>query len=750
MSKFRFGLALTASAMALTCGAAGTQQAPATDILEEIVVTAQKRTENLQDVPLAVTAISGDALARAGVDSFSDLTKVVPSLTFTPGDQPANSSIILRGIGTFAFSIGVEPSVAVVIDDVPLAFQAQAFTDLIDLDRVEVLRGPQSTLFGKAASAGLVNVTTSAPTDTFTAKADLRIATKDEQRAAFSVSGPISETLGFRLSADASHFGGLVTNLETGEKINGRKEKGVRGKLQWTPSEALNVTFNARYRKTDADCCVGVLQKLDPTANFYNLPGFPQSTVLAGITPGKDNLNIRLDEEVKSNTKDRGGSVRVAYDFEDVTLMSISSFTKFDLSDAQDLDGTAANFNPVVNPGAPAGGRVNYGQFKAESVTQELRLVSTGDGPFSYVGGLFFADTDLSRWYYRGPTIGRSNWDATAGNTNYAAFAQGNWEFVEGTSLITGLRLVHEIVDYKYANLLTGARFAGDADDDAVTGKIGLEHHINDDVMLFGFYARGYKGQTFDLTSSFNAAIAARGAIKPETSDDFEAGVRSTLLDRRLILNATLFHTDYNNFQAQESEPTLAGAFILSNVGSVRTRGVELETTARIGSDLDLTGGVSYIEAEVKDYARAQCYPGQNAAQGCVGGVQNLAGEQLNNAPRWRFNLRGDYNIDLPDNLPVDAIISASYNWQSKVNFSLSQDPLTQQGAYGIANLQVGLRETEDDLYRVTFFANNLFDRQYAAGLANSQNYYGGRLAVNRQTPRDYERYYGVRLQLNY
>lgn len=639
---------------------------------------------------------------------------------------------------------------AVVIDDVPLAFQAQAFTDLIDLDRVEVLRGPQSTLFGKAASAGLVNVTTSAPTDTFTAKADLRVATKDEQRAAFSVSGPISETLGFRLSADASHFGGLVTNLETGEKVNGRKEKGVRGKLQWTPAEALDLTFNARYRRTKADCCVGVLQTLDPTANFYNLPAFPQSTVLAGITPGRDNLNIRLDEQVKSNTKDRGGSIRVAYDFDEVTLMSISSFTKFDLSDAQDLDGTAANFNPVVNPGAPAGGRVNYGHFGAESWTQELRLLSAGDGPFSYVGGLFFADTDLSRTYFRGPTISRSNWDATAGNTNYAAFAQGNWEFVEGTSLITGLRLTHEKVDYKYANLLNGARFAGDADDEAVTGKIGLEHHINDDVMLFGFYTRGYKGQTFDLTSSFNAAIAARGAIKPETSDDFEAGVRSTLLDRRLILNATLFHTSYNNFQAQESEPSLNGAFILSNVGSVRTRGVELETTARIGRDLDLTGGVSYIEAEVKDYARAQCYAGQTAALGCVGGVQNLAGETLNNAPRWRFNLRGDYSIDLPDSLPVDGVISASYSWQSKINFALSQDPVTRQGAYGIANLQVGLRESEDDIYRVTFFVNNLFDRQYASGLANSQNYYGGRLAVNRQTPRDFERYYGVRLQVNY
>lgn len=748
MSKMHKGMAASAAVMLMLCPVAGAQQSGG-DLLEEIVVTAQKRTENLQDVPLAVTAISGDALTRAGVDSFSDLTKVVPSLTFTPGDQPANSSIILRGIGTFAFSIGVEPSVAVVIDDVPLAFQAQAFTDLIDLQRVEVLRGPQSTLFGKAASAGLVNVTTQAPSSTFTGKVDLRAATKDEQRAAVSLSGPISDTLGFRLSADFSNFGGLIRNLETGEKVNGREEKGVRGKLQWTPSDNLELTLNARYRRTDANCCVGVLNELDPTANFYNLPSFPQSQVLAGITPGKDNLAIRLDDRVRSDTEDRGASLRVAYDFADLTLLSITSFTKFDLDDSQDLDGTAANFNPVVNPGAPAGGRVNYGHFGAEAWTQELRLVSDDSSSFSYVAGLFFADTDLSRTYFRGPTIGRSNWDATATNRSYAAFAQTNWEFIEDTSLITGLRFNHEKIGYRYANLLNNLRLSDTADDDAVTGKVGLEHHINDDVMLFGFYARGYKGQTFDLTSSFSTAIAARGPVRPETSDDYEAGIRTTLLDRRLILNATLFHTTYNNFQAQESEPTLAGAFILSNVGTVRTRGVELETTARLGGGFDLTGGLSYIDATVRDYARAQCYPGQTAALGCVGGVQDLAGERLNNAPRWRANLRSDYRFDLPQ-MPFDGIVSASYSWQSKVNFSLSQDPVTEQGAYGIANLQLGFHEREDDRYAVTFFVNNLFDKQYAAGLANAQNYYGGRLAVSRQTPRDYERYYGVRLQMNY
>src|SRR3984957_9851102 len=166
--------------------------------LAEIVVTAEKRSENLQEVPISVNVVSGDTLTKANVSAFSDLAKFTPSMTMTAGDQPANSAIVIRGVGTFAFSVAAEPSVLVVIDDVAVGYQAQAFTDLVDIDRVEVLNGPQSTLFGKSASAGLVNVTTRAPSDTFTYFGDFKDTTDDEQRATLSVSGPISDTLSFR------------------------------------------------------------------------------------------------------------------------------------------------------------------------------------------------------------------------------------------------------------------------------------------------------------------------------------------------------------------------------------------------------------------------------------------------------------------------------------------------------------------------------------------------------------------------
>src|SRR5215475_16111259 len=178
--------------------------------LAEVVVSAQKREENAQNVPIAVTVVSGDTFNKANSSGFTDVAKFAPSLTVTTGDQPANSSIVIRGIGTFAFSIAAEPSVLVVVDDVTVGYQAQAFTDLVDIDRVEVLNGPQSTLFGKSASAGLVNVTTKAPTDHFTYFGDLKFTTDNEERATMSLSGPISDTLSYRISGAARYWGGNV------------------------------------------------------------------------------------------------------------------------------------------------------------------------------------------------------------------------------------------------------------------------------------------------------------------------------------------------------------------------------------------------------------------------------------------------------------------------------------------------------------------------------------------------------------
>ena len=267
------------------------------DELAEIIVTAGKRDENLQNIAGSVLVVTGSVLDRANVRDFDDIVKVAPSVTITKTSQPGNNSINIRGIGTYAYSIATEPSVAVVIDDVPQAFQAAAFGALVDVQRVEVLRGPQSTLFGKSASAGVINITTQQPTDTFSARLDALTTDDGEHRFAGTFSGPLTETLKLRLAANSSEYRGNVRNLTTGNWLNGTAETTIRGKLVWTPDEDWTVTFSPYYLETDVSCCAGAEYFVSPgstTGGAATGPGrIPMSQFLAGITPGAGNRVAR-------------------------------------------------------------------------------------------------------------------------------------------------------------------------------------------------------------------------------------------------------------------------------------------------------------------------------------------------------------------------------------------------------------------------------------------------------------------------
>src|SRR5580698_7310689 len=296
MTSVNRGFLCGMGAFALLLGSSLPARADDSTQLAEIVVTAEKRSENLQQVPISVDVVSGDTLTKANVSAFSDLAKFTPSMTMTAGDQPANSAIVIRGVGTFAFSVAAEPSVLVVIDDVAVGYQAQAFTDLVDIDRVEVLNGPQSTLFGKSASAGLVNVTTKAPTDTFTYFGDIKATTDNEQRATLSVSGPISDTLSFRLSGSFRYWGGNVNNVATGERIDDDRTGAVRTKLQWKPNDNLTAQFTLHYSEDRADCCGVPLVRLDSGALLFGKAGLPASVAIPGINPGPNNDSVSINQ----------------------------------------------------------------------------------------------------------------------------------------------------------------------------------------------------------------------------------------------------------------------------------------------------------------------------------------------------------------------------------------------------------------------------------------------------------------------
>lgn len=766
-------------------------------VVEEVIVTAGKRLENIQDVPASVLVVTDVTLERANIRDFDDIVKVAPSVTITKTSQPANNSINIRGIGTYAYSIATEPSVAVVIDDVPQSFQAAAFSALVDVQQVEVLRGPQNTLFGKSASAGVVNITTQPVTDEFTARVDAMTTDDHEYRVQATVSGPITDTLKFRLAANNSDYRGNVRNLTTGSWLNGQEDTTMRGKLVWTPNEDWTVSLSPYYTKTDASCCTGAFYYLSPGATTgaaaTGAGRIPQSQFLGGITPGSNNRSLRMDIDAQGDAEDYGAGLKIVRDLGGFSLASISSYDHYQLDDRQDTDGTDIDFS-VYQPISPPGGSANGGYFDIRSKTQEFRLTSP-DQRLRYVTGLYFSDTSSERYFVRGsntlddynvsptpsltpanlPTSNSTTYSrylSTARATNYALFGQGNYGLTDNLDFLAGLRVNHEEIEYTFYDLGNGVTFGNPrcstttpsgtpietcSDDTSVTGRAGFQYRFTPDFMTFATFSRGYKGMAYDLTSTLTVrspvagrpladVIASNQPVDPETVNAYELGFKGTFFDSTVMWNVTAFYMDFSGFQAQSRDQAL-NQNLLNSIGKVTSRGVETEIAARFGY-LTLNGGGAYNRAIMEDFPNASCFPRQTVAEGCVANVQDLSGKPLFNAPKWNFNMNAQYDWPLSGS-SLTPFVTAGYRWQSEVVFNLLQDPDSVQGDYGIANLGGGLRT---DRWRLTAFVNNVFEKSYALTMGRESNVnlpVGGN-AIGWKPARDSERYFGVRASVNF
>ena len=370
--------------------------------LEEIVVTAQKREQNVQSVPLSVQVIGQTQLAAASIENFEDFNRVAPSLLVRTDVTPINSTVAIRGIGTSAFGIGVEPSVAVVVDDVPLAFQSRAFGNMTDISRVEILAGPQSTLYGKSSTAGLVNIVTPDPTTALSGKVEATGTTDSERDVSAWLSGPITDTLAGRLSVISSDFPGTIKNLYTGWMSGGDKSLNAHGKLVWDPTSQLKVATNLNYSAgTTTNDYVWI--NLPANANLRGNAAYPPSVYLNGVVPGFNNTNIYNNYGTGTRYGDFDQSVKVSWDLGGPTLMSISSHSDYFLDDHQETDYTAI---------AALDNR-QQGYFHNGQWTEELRLVSPGSQRFRYTTGLFYADVTYARTFTRGPFFSQAGWHTT-------------------------------------------------------------------------------------------------------------------------------------------------------------------------------------------------------------------------------------------------------------------------------------------------------------------------------------------------
>ena len=543
---------------------------------------------------------------------------------------------------------------------------------------------------------------------------------------------------------------GYLTNLTTGGDLNGGLSKGGRGKFLWEVTENLTSTFIVNYSEDKLNCCGINWHALDPEARVL---GFVPGEVAPGIIPGKDNRRIRQDDASLGKSRDVSGSLELGYEINEFTLTSISSWNRWQYQNNEDVDFSDVDVAGALSGGFLEGGIASLSDVETTFVAQEFRLDSPVYDSFDYMLGLYYADASTDRSFER--TILVADWVAEASTESLAAYGQGNWRFTDKTSLTLGLRYNYEEISADFVDNPTDSRYTGDDSDGIWLGKVAVQHFLNEDTMLFASYSRGYKGQAYDISTGFNQD-KADNPVAAEESDAYEVGIKTTLLDQRLQLNVVGFYTEYDNFQAQNTILGQDGSVQLdiSNVGQLETQGIEIDAVALLGDNFILRGGFAWIDATVKSYPNARCFPNQTEAQGCVeiapgATVQDLAGEDLSNSPDYKLTLAGEYTLPLTS-MPFEGFANFSYRWQDDVVFNLNQDPEMQYDSFDVLDLSVGIVERERAAYRVTLFVNNVLDENYLVSKANLGQLYGGRQAIGQILARDSQRYAGVRVKFQF
>ncbi len=774
--KNRNMLAFSVSAFALLATSPALAQEEAADSgrggIQEIIVTAQKVEQNIQDVPLAVTAVTGAALAASGTTSLENLGDIVPSLTFRKGTSMSNNAMFLRGVGTISFSIAAEPSVSTVVDGIVLSRSGQAFTDFLDVERIEVLRGPQGTLFGKNASAGLLNIVSKGGTDEFQAELNLGAYEGSEYRAKLSLSGPLGEGLTGRLTMSRGSYDGNIHNVYYKTDVNGYKNYGIRALVDWDASDSARFRIIADYFKADNDCCAevtGVSRGAVLDAEL-NLPG--------GVALGEDQRYVNHNLISRSFGRQWGLTAQGDFDvLGDHTLTAITGYRNYKNTEVREGDYLPRALVGTVELHDPGT------EDRTKQYSMELRLASDQTKALTYqIGGFYWKSknfqtqtrddiscatstlpvdpltggrpcnlTDLVNTIF--PTATSiSNVDVE----NYALFGQATYRFTDALRLTGGIRWTHDSVSYTHfrapgVNATTGLPASGPGisakpagglvsaggngtntstgslSNSNFSGKAVLQYDIANDVMTYASYTRGYKGPAFNIF--FNHTRPDNSSpIDEETSDAYEYGIKSMFADRRIQLNIAGFLADYKGYQANNFV-VLNGALVtnLRNAGTVRTKGFEVDALFNPIEGWNINANVAYADAKVRKF---NPNPLTNAPD-----ARN--GTPLPLAPKWNIALGTGYDSSLESiGAKAKIYLNTSYNWTDKQFSDLGKGgPID---SYGIWNASIGFSDLDDN-YRLTFLVRNIGDTSYV--LLNTSN--GQRLHI----PRDADRYFGVTLR---
>jgi iron complex outermembrane recepter protein len=760
---FNSAAAVALVALAVSPVAAQTSgAAPEGNEAEVIVVTAQKRTQNVQEVAAAVSVISADQIAQAGGYNIEAVQTQIPTLNFRKGGTNLNSSLFLRGVGTINFSIAAEPSVGVVLDGVVLARSGEAFGDLSDIERIEVLRGPQGTLFGKNSSAGVVNIVSKSPGSVFGGQIEVSANEGDEYKLRAAVDVPLGEAVRSRLTGFVGSYEGNITNLTTNSKINGYDRWGVRGIVDIDASDTLKFRLIGDYREADDNCCGEVIGTAPTGAT-----GAALLTNFNGVTFAREETRTVRNDLVTSTIEESWGlSAQADLELGDFVVTSITAYRGWDNNEIREGDWMDRQAAYVGNGFAKLH---DVGPQTSTTFSQEVRLTSPAGERLEYVLGVYYANAETERDFRRDVTVCSASTlaiDATgqrpcstapgastiysdfssanfgSESTNAAIFADGSLKVTERLSAIGGIRFTKDELSYYHNRIPAkiggpGIRtdtsgFKGSTEEENVSGKLGVKYQASDDINFYATYARGYKGPAYNVF--FNMNPTGLNAIEPETVDSVEAGVKTAFFDNRLIVNGAVYRAEYENFQANNFD-TLNGVVItrLTNAGNISTTGFEVDWLLRAENGLNITGGLAYTDAQIEQFRGPDLQL-----------TNTRSGESLALSPRWKGSIGANYEWE-PANFPGIVYFNASAAYTSQQYADSGENPLLNLKQTTLFDGSIGISD-KNDRYRLTFVGKNLSDEKYASLITPGGP--GGSLRY--LIPREADRYFGISLRAKF
>lgn len=645
--------------------------------IETVTVTASKRKTNLQTTPLAIDVVTGSELNAAQINTTSALQFQVPS--FVMSTNVIQGEVYIRGIGTDISSIAADPSVAVMVDGIYQPRLSSSLQDLYDVARVEVLKGPQGTLYGRNATGGVINIITKPPSDTFGLDADVLYGSYNDQRYRVSVTGPLNKYISGRLSVIHHTRDGYVKNLYLGGTVDPLNTWAGRGSLRIQPSSAVDITLRADYSadKGAPASAINVLSK-DAPALFF------------GGTVTNNPYAIYENLRNKVNNEQYGFSGTLSWKVGTSIFKSITAYqhSKFNL--ILDLDGTQVNWF-IHDPDLQS----------SNTFSQEFRLASDQAGPINWLLGAYYFHEYATSSYNLFLPLFSVNVNPIADlHTNaYALYGEATYHLTSKLGATFGIRYSDEhkqtrVLEESYG-AVTGS-FAGSKGWNALTPKLSIKYTPSSNMMLYASATRGFKSGGFNST-----AIQTPQSFNPEFVWSYETGVKSTFWDDRALFDADAFYYDYSNLQVNKYDSV--NIVSIENAARATIKGFEVKSEIMPVSALTLSANLSVLDAT---YDKFQTVNPDNPGLGPV----SLKGNMLVRAPKFSANVGAQYEI------PLEAMgsltLRANYFYRSRIYFTPFNDPKVSQGGFGLWNMSVEF-DNSDGRWSISAFVKNLTNQLY-------------------------------------